>query len=107
MANLPTPALRKKRILRDVCLLLLCPLVLLLAWGFPYFTRSQALWALQKANFFEGGRVVAWSSPPEDRDTAYAVLRRDGWYAVGTLRRRGPSGSPSGSTQFSRTTRSP
>ena len=27
MANLPTPALRKKRILRDVCLLLLCPLV--------------------------------------------------------------------------------
>jgi len=29
MANLPTPALRKKRILRDVCLLLLCPLVLL------------------------------------------------------------------------------
>ena len=40
MANLPTPALRKKRILRDVCLLLLCPLVLLLAWGFPCFTRS-------------------------------------------------------------------
>ena len=89
MANLPTPALRKKRILRDVCLLLLCPLVLLLAWGFPYFTRSQALWALQKANFFEGGRVVAWSSPPEDHDTAYAVLRWDGWYAVGTLRRAG------------------
>ena len=26
MANLPTPAPRKKRILRDVCLLLLCPL---------------------------------------------------------------------------------
>ena len=77
MANLPTPALRKKRILRDVCLLLLCPLVLLLAWGFPYFTRSQALWALQKANFFEGGSVVAWSSPPEDRDPAYAVLRRE------------------------------
>ena len=94
MANLPTPALRKKRILRDVCLLLLCPLVLLLAWGFPCFTRSQALWALQKANFFEGGRVVAWSSPPEDRDTAYAVLRRDGWYAVGTLRRAGPFWEP-------------
>ena len=94
MANLPTPALRKKRILRDVCLLLLCPLVLLLAWGFPYFTRSQALWALQKANFFEGGRVVAWSSPPEDRDTAYAVLRWDGWYAVGTLRRAGPFWEP-------------
>ena len=107
MANLPTPALRKKRILRDVCLLLLCPLVLLLAWGFPCFTRSQALWALQKANFFEGGRVVAWSSPPEDRDTAYAVLRRDAgtpWEPCGG---RGPSGSPSGSTQFSRTTRSP
>ncbi|MFQ7855208.1 MAG: DUF5044 domain-containing protein [Flavonifractor plautii] len=94
MANLPTPALRKKRILRDVCLLLLCPLVLLLVWGFPYFTRSQALWALQKANFFEGGRVVAWSSPPEDRDTAYAVLRWDGWYAVGTLRRAGPFWEP-------------
>ena len=27
MANLPTPALRKKRILRDVCLLLLLSLI--------------------------------------------------------------------------------
>ena len=29
MANLPTPRPAEKRILRDVCLLLLCPLVLL------------------------------------------------------------------------------
>lgn len=107
MANLPTPALRKKRILRDVCLLLLCPLVLLLAWGFPCFTRSQALWALQKANFFEGGRVVAWSSP---RKTVIPPMPSSGgtagtpWEPCGG---RGPSGSPSGSTQFSRTTRSP
>ena len=107
MANLPTPALRKKRILRDVCLLLLCPLVLLLAWGFPCFTRSQALWALQKANFFEGGRVSPGRLP---RKTVIPPMPSSGgtagtpWEPCGG---RGPSGSPSGSTQFSRTTRSP
>lgn len=52
MANLPTPALRKKRILRDVCLLLLCPLVLLLAWGFPYFTRSLGPLGASKGKLF-------------------------------------------------------
>ena len=63
MANLPTPALRKKRILRDVCLLLLCPLVLLLAWGFPCFTRSQALWRFKRQTFLRRPRCRLVVSP--------------------------------------------
>lgn len=52
MANLPTPALRKKRILRDVCLLLLCPLVLLLAWGFPLLHPESGPLGASKGKLF-------------------------------------------------------
>lgn len=91
---LPSPTLRKKRILRDGCLLLLTLAVLLAALGFPCLTREQALSALQKANFFDGGRVITWSVPSEDRGTAYAILQRGDWYAVGEVRRTWPFWEP-------------
>ena len=58
MAKPTTPALRRRRTLRNLVLLLLCPLALTVLWQFPYFTSDQALWALKKENFFESGRVL-------------------------------------------------
>ena len=95
MANLPTPALRKKRILRDVCLLLLCPLVLLLAGRFKRQTFLRAA-ALSPGRL---PRKTVIPPMPSSGGTAGTP-----WEPCGG---RGPSGSPSGSTQFSRTTRSP
>ena len=74
MANLPTPALRKKRILRDVCLLLLCPLVLLLAWGFPYFARSQALWEPVRFNAVQPDDALPITLLFEDAGIAHSFL---------------------------------
>lgn len=45
MAKPTTPALRRRRTLRNLVLLLLCPLALTVLWQFPYFTSDQALWA--------------------------------------------------------------
>lgn len=91
---LPSPTLRKKRILRDGCLLLLTLALLLAALGFPCLTRGQALSALQKANFFDGGCVVTWSLPPDEPDTACAVLQMGDWYALGQVRRAWPFWEP-------------
>ena len=90
MAKPTTPALRRRRTLRNLVLLLLCPLALTVLWQFPYFTSDQALWALKKENFFESGRVLFRAETAEwpDYDSLgdeFVVLRSGDWYALGSL----------------------
>ena len=90
MAKPTTPALRRRRTLRNLVLLLLCPLALIVLWQFPYFTSDQALWALKKENFFESGRVLFLAEAAEwpDYDSLgdeFVVLRSGDWYALGSL----------------------
>lgn len=90
MAKPTTPALRRWRTLRNLVLLLLCPLALIVLWQFPYFTKGQALWALKKANFFESSQVLLRAETEEWPDydflgDAFVILRSGDWYALGSL----------------------
>ena len=59
MTKPTTPALRRRHTLRNLVFLMLCLLALIVLWGFPYFTKNQALWALKKQNFFENSRCCS------------------------------------------------
>lgn len=90
MTKPTTPALRRRHTLRNLVFLMLCLLALIVLWGFPYFTKNQALWALKKQNFFENSRVLLRAEAKDWPDydflgDEFVILRSRDWYALGSL----------------------
>ena len=83
-----TPAVRKRRILRDALLLAVLLVVLVLALDFPILTANQALEATQARCFFGPGEVITTLDFPRSANTVklgqydrYYILRHGNWYA--------------------------